>query len=161
LGQLGGERAIEALLAALKTDNSDSVRGRAASALDQLGSERAIEALLGALKTDNSGVVRGNAASALGQIGGERAIEALLEALKTINGSGLIAHAAWGLGNLAGNRKIKTNQAVFKDAAEHLRKLLNQQGFDEEVWIADNHYSRRYDVIWEALWNVCQKQGIV
>jgi HEAT repeat protein len=161
LGQIGSQRAVGALLEALKPGNSEAVRGSVAEALGQIGSQRAIEALLEVLKTDDSQAVRGSAASALGSIGDERAIESLLEALKTSNDSALVANVAWALGNLAGNKKIKTNQVAFRGAAENLRRLLDQTRFDESVSIIGNHYSHCYDVIWEALWNVCQKQGIV
>ncbi len=161
LGKIKSERAVEALVQALQPDNVPDVRWSAAIALGQIGSERAVEALLQALQPDNDHNMRWSAAIALGQIGSERGIEALFQTMMAASDGNLVLYAAWGLGNLAGSRKIKTNQTIFKVVAENLRKLLDRPGLDRSMSIGDTRYSRCYDVVWEALWNVCQKQGIV
>jgi hypothetical protein len=106
----------------------------------------------------------GTPTSALGQIGSERAIDALLQALTTDSNTNFISQAAWVLGNLEGKRKSKINQTTFRNVTEILRRLLDQPGFDEGVCIIIGsdlrHYSHCYDVIWEALWNLCQKHGL-
>jgi HEAT repeat protein len=80
LGEIGSERAVPALLAALQDRHHAYIRWGAASALEAIGSERAIGALVAALRDEDEDVRR-TAASALGEIGSEQAVPALVEAL--------------------------------------------------------------------------------
>ena len=79
LVQLGGPRAVKALVRALG-DGNDDVRDRAAEALGQLGDRRAVEPLVRAL-ADRDNYVRRAAAEALGRLADPRAVERLVRAL--------------------------------------------------------------------------------
>jgi len=80
LGQLGDDRAVEALIAVLEHDQDDDVRASVAYALGSLGDRRAIKPLVTALD-DDSEEVRGWVAGALGAMGAaaERALPKLSE----------------------------------------------------------------------------------
>ena len=66
LGKIGGDKAVEPLIQALK-DSDNDVRRNAAKALGKIGSDKAVEPLILALKeSDND--VRRNEAKALGKI---------------------------------------------------------------------------------------------
>ena len=79
LGKIGGDRAIEALILALKNDNLN-LRKIAAEALVEIG-EPSVELLVAALKNTDQNVQK-LAAKALGEIGDERAIKPLVKALE-------------------------------------------------------------------------------
>ena len=78
LGEIGDQRAVEPLIAALK-DNTWKVRINAMEALGKIGDQRAVEPLIAALKDTD---VRGIAAGVLGKIGDQRAVEPLKAVLK-------------------------------------------------------------------------------
>jgi len=77
LGQIGSNKAVDALISALNDEESD-VRGKAAAALGQIGSNKAVDALISALN-DEDRTVRGKAAATLGQIGSAVCLEKLLQ----------------------------------------------------------------------------------
>jgi len=80
LGDIGGARAVEALIAAL--GHTDSyVRYTAAESLGEIRDTRAVEPLIAAL-TDTSSSVRSIAAKSLGEIRDTRAVEPLIAALR-------------------------------------------------------------------------------
>jgi HEAT repeat protein len=79
LGKIG-EPAVDALVAALK-DNNTSVRRDAASALGKMKDARAVEPLITAL-ADSDPNVRRDVAEALGMIGDARAVEPLIAAFE-------------------------------------------------------------------------------
>jgi len=79
LGEIGDDRAVEPLLAALKNDETGGVRWKAAEALSKLGTP-AVAGLTSALQHDDDDV-RWKAAIALGEIGDPRAITALINVL--------------------------------------------------------------------------------
>jgi HEAT repeat protein len=79
LGEIGDDRAVEPLLAALKNDETGGVRWKAAEALSKLGTP-AVAGLTSALQHDDDDV-RWKAAIALGEIGDPRAISALINVL--------------------------------------------------------------------------------
>ncbi len=84
LGRLGDDRALPALLLALK-DRELMVREEAATALSRYNSATAYAALLIALQDrqdEQSWLVRRFAAETLGRLGDRRAVAALLEALR-------------------------------------------------------------------------------
>jgi len=80
LGEITSQRAIAALLKALKHGEQD-VRWRAAAALGKNRVLKAVPALIETLKNDKDGYVRGKAAAALGNIGSESAVSALVEGI--------------------------------------------------------------------------------
>ncbi|NER35903.1 MAG: NACHT domain-containing protein [Oscillatoria sp. SIO1A7] len=118
------EVATKAILLMLK-DESDSVRGSAASALGKLGgkSEAVISKLLSLLK-DESDSVRVNAASALGKLGGnsEAVISELLSLLKN-ESEDVRINAASALGKLRGNSEavIPRLLSLLKDRSYWVR----------------------------------------
>ncbi len=69
LGQIGDERAVEALMTCLQSDKDPANRGAAANALGQIGDKRAVEALKACLQSDKASNARGSAANALGYLG--------------------------------------------------------------------------------------------
>ena len=77
LGNVGDERAVEALLEAV-TDPSDDVREEAIQSLGKIGNTDCTPALIRALQDDEIGV-RGAAIKSLGQVGDLTAIDALQE----------------------------------------------------------------------------------
>lgn len=79
LTKIGGERAVDGLLLALKHEH-EAVRESAARGLGRIGGERAVEPLIEALK-DTSYQVCESAARALEWLGDERAIDGLIEVL--------------------------------------------------------------------------------
>ena len=79
LGDIGDERAVEPLLAALKNDETGGVRWKAAEALSKLGTP-AVAGLISALQHDDDDV-RWKAAIALGEIGDPQAIPSLINVL--------------------------------------------------------------------------------
>jgi len=98
LGQLEGERAIQAVIGALQHDKDRVVREVAAAALHEARDGGAVLALIGALK-DEYANVQINAATALGASGSSEALEPLLILLKHEN-EAVRAAAADGLGKL-------------------------------------------------------------
>ena len=122
-GQLGGKRAVEPLIVALR-DSDSGVRVAAAQALGQLGDERAVEPLIAILRDSDSGV-RVAAAQALGQLGDERAVEPLIAILKDSD-SGVCVAAAQALGQLGDKRAVEPLILALEDRTAFsvlLRKL--------------------------------------
>jgi len=79
LGEIGDDRAVEPLLAALKNDETSGVRWKAVEALSKLGTP-AVAGLIGALQ-HNDDDVRWKAAIGLGEIGDPNAIPSLINLL--------------------------------------------------------------------------------
>ena len=79
LGQLGSKEALEALIEALR-DEDTVIRTEAAGALGGLRDSRAVEPLIRAIY-DSQWEVRSNAALSLGALGDDRALPHLLTAL--------------------------------------------------------------------------------
>ncbi|HLY25458.1 MAG TPA: HEAT repeat domain-containing protein [Aggregatilineales bacterium] len=77
LGELGDDRAVEALGELIVEDDDENVRSMAAVALGKIGSPDGVPALIEALR-DNRARVRGAAAQALGDIGDGRAVMGLI-----------------------------------------------------------------------------------
>ena len=120
-----GKSAVEPLIAVLeKTNNKDSVRQRAASALGKLGDNRAVNPLIAALKDRNANV-RQAAAQALGELEDPGAVDPLI---KTLNRGGRYQYvrlaAIKALGKIGDARateplinKIQSNDGSVRDAA--------------------------------------------
>jgi aminopeptidase N len=102
LGNIGGERALNALIEASKHADP-KVRRAVAQALGEFKRERkAFDALVSLLKSDVSYYVRGAAAQSLGQTKIEQAYDFLVEALRYPSHKEVIASSALtGLGELA------------------------------------------------------------
>jgi len=79
LGEIGDNRAVEPLLAALKSDETSGVRWKAVEALAKLGTP-AVAGLIGALQHEDDDV-RWKAAIGLGEIGDPKAIPPLIDLL--------------------------------------------------------------------------------
>jgi ubiquinone biosynthesis protein UbiJ len=123
LGNIGSERAVDALLKTLLEDQDSYVRGSAAAALGSIGSERAVNALLKALLDDQGFVVRESAASALGRIGSERAVNALINALLETQESDVQRSAAEALGNIGSERAVNALlNALLEDQESYIRR---------------------------------------
>lgn len=84
LGNIGNERAIEALSESLRREPDDEVRATVAEALGYMGSRQVIEPLALALR-DRNEEVKVAAARSLGYIGDSRAIEPLIRALSDVD----------------------------------------------------------------------------
>jgi len=83
LGEIGGIRAVDALMMALKDTNSQ-VRRAAANALGKLDATRVEDAIIPA-RQDTNPTMRRAAADALGERGDARAVDALIPALTDRN----------------------------------------------------------------------------
>jgi len=140
LGEIGSENAVEALLAAFKNEDDDTLLSRAAKALRDIGDVHTAERLL-ALKDKISykrekGEIRYNpkkdkipysleykvVTEALGKIGGERAVDELLAVLKKVENKDVRQHAAEALGKIGDKRTVDGLLAVFKDENENVRR---------------------------------------
>ncbi len=84
LGKIGSPRALDELIAGLKTEKNHHVRCVIAEALGYTGNRRAIDPLIAALR-DRDEEVQMAAAHSLGYIGDQRAIEPLIQALNDID----------------------------------------------------------------------------
>ena len=82
LWKLGSERATNAFITGLKTEEQWYRRGACASALGEIQSEVGVEHLIETLKNDENSQVRRSAMLALMKIKSEQSIDALGEALK-------------------------------------------------------------------------------
>ncbi len=118
LGAVGGEKATEALLAALQ-DESAYVRFAAAKTLGGLGDPRTIDSLIQVLKEDESPNVRGRAAWALGNIGVKSGLESLLASLKDLAWEVRWA-ATLALGVLDNMRAFSPLHAILQDKDENI-----------------------------------------
>jgi len=83
LGQLGGTRALDALIHALQHDERWEVRKEIAERLGEIGDRRATSSLIHALLRDDHGYVNIVAARALGKLRDPSAIDALHHAIRT------------------------------------------------------------------------------
>ena len=81
LGNVGDERALKALMAAM-TDPSDDVREEAIKSLGKVGGPQCTTALVKALRDDQIGV-RSAAIGALAKVGDDTAIDSLQEIAAT------------------------------------------------------------------------------
>ncbi|PIQ84201.1 MAG: hypothetical protein COV75_03470 [Candidatus Omnitrophica bacterium CG11_big_fil_rev_8_21_14_0_20_63_9] len=84
LGEIGDKRAVEVLIAELRSSSINVFRDyniAAAKALGKIGDKRAIPALIEASK-DGNGALRRSAVESLGKIGDQQAVPMLIEALE-------------------------------------------------------------------------------
>ena len=157
LGKIGGARAIDPLLALLRSDPDNEVRASAAEALGKIGDAHALNGLLASLADNEEWVqyravaaligfgasaldpllflltrglpsVRARAAWALGRVGDPRAYEPLAHALHEKNPD-LRKSAAEALGHLGDARAMEPLNALLNDENELVRwKALQALG---------------------------------
>jgi HEAT repeat protein len=79
LGEIGGRKAVEALLGVLRVGGDPDVQVVAANSLGMIGSSRALESLIRIMgDRRHEAAVRGSAAEALGHLRDRRAVPALI-----------------------------------------------------------------------------------
>lgn len=113
LGDGKSSRAVEPLIALLRSDESPWARCVAANALGQIGDARALDALLEVLKCDNP-ALRTAAARALGSVPDARAVEPLIAALED-DDHGVRPAAAFALGQIGDWRAVEPLIAALED----------------------------------------------
>ncbi|MBA3240737.1 MAG: HEAT repeat domain-containing protein [Acidobacteria bacterium] len=158
LGQIGGERATEALIDALQGERPPIIigselyeRSRIAETLRQIGGERAVDSLLSALKHKNA-AVRAGAAKALGHVGAEQVIYALLDAFK--DEDHLVASAAAeSLGQIGDERAVAPLLDALKHEDSFVRfnaaEALGGRGGEQVVKVAAEELKSKYEFIRE------------
>lgn len=118
LGEIGDDRAVPALIEALK-DESD-VSWLAARSLGMIGDRRAIDPLIESLGSPEKWLRQG-AAWALGKIGDEKAIEPLIPILQDQK-KDVRKNAAWALGIIGDERAIEPLTRLQQDEDEGVRQ---------------------------------------
>ncbi|HYY99565.1 MAG TPA: HEAT repeat domain-containing protein, partial [Pyrinomonadaceae bacterium] len=118
LGQIGSERATDALVRVLRGDADADVRWQAAYALRRIADRRAVGALIEAL-SDLDGIVVAQAAYALGEVGDARAAPALLDLLR--KGDLISESAARAIGQIGDERLAPELVELVRRGGEHVR----------------------------------------
>jgi len=142
LGDLGGPRAVEALVEVL-SDPTDALRLAAAEALGLIGDPLAVDALGGAMGevlSDPDDALRLPAVEALGLIGDPQAVEALVEVLSDPDDALRLA-AAEALGLIGDPRAVAPLSALLADGsrvegeviAQQVARVLERLGAEELV----------------------------
>ncbi|MDI9393949.1 MAG: HEAT repeat domain-containing protein [Euryarchaeota archaeon] len=131
LGELGDERAVNALMLELKNSKKDYIRSSTAVALGKIGSDEAVPYLTERLR-DTKAPVRSNAALALGRIGNEAAVEPLINILDSGKGAegrridtlntyiDVRKSAVLALGGIGGSEARRAVSGVLTDDGERL-----------------------------------------
>lgn len=112
LGEIGGELALELLLATLNSEEP-TLRMDAALALGKIPDERAVQGLIKALD-DESSVCRWWAATSLGEIGDTRAVIRLFKALRD-EATFVRWYAARALGRIGGKEVLNGLRALREE----------------------------------------------
>ncbi len=127
LKRIGDERAVEALIEALKYENWEddytvliAVREHAAEALGIIGDKKAVNPLIEALK-DVDEDVRWKAAVALGNIGDPSAVEPMIDCLNDDNWN-VRKNIAIALGKIGDDRAFNSLLKTMDDKDWHVRK---------------------------------------
>jgi len=120
LHDVGGEKAIRALVRTLREDENSYVRDIAASALE-IGGPRAVEPLIKALQEDEDYSVRSTAAMTLGEIGDPRAVEPLIKALQEDEDWEVRESAAMALAEFEGDRVVEALIQALRDGESVVR----------------------------------------
>lgn len=120
----------------------------------------AAETALAALRNENM-YVRTAAAEVLGEVkvGTTEMVSGLLAALRD-ESYYVRSSAAGGVGELSKNRKAKLPRELIILATVTMREMLDDprnQGSEFGIAVGGRYYSNPVDVIWEALWLVCQR----
>jgi HEAT repeat protein len=123
LGQLGSDKAVDALISVLNHEHpairqNSAIRTAVIAILNLIGSDRATDTFISALNDEN-GEVRLSALKGLRQIGSDRAVEALVGALKHEDSK--VRHAAI----------VELSQAGYDDVVDVLVPVLDDE--DKEV----------------------------
>jgi HEAT repeat protein len=130
LGQIGGPRAVEPLIAALK-DVSWDVRDAATWALRQIGDPRAVKPLAAALKDRREDVHR------VAEFGDVSVVEPLIAALKDSD-EYVRKAAAGGLGRIGDARAVEPLCAALKDRGVNVRWVA-AEALDKLGWKPDRN----------------------
>jgi cyclophilin family peptidyl-prolyl cis-trans isomerase/HEAT repeat protein len=117
------ERRWDQDLAALLSDKSAEVRGRAALAAGRIGDERAVTLLITMLRMDQDARVRAMAAFALGETESAKAAEGLIAELKSNASWDVRARSIEALGKI-GAALPKTEEALARSIGEAILKSL-------------------------------------
>ena len=121
--------AIPALVRALQTEVSPTVRKTIAETVAYIGGTEAIEALTTALKSDPSPIVRKTAADGLGYIKDSSSAQVLIESLQNVNEDSSVREAsAEALGLVGGRSAINALTDTLKNTSEslNLRNISTQ-----------------------------------
>jgi hypothetical protein len=143
LGQLGDDRAAEALLAALTTEDV-RVRDSAALALGRRGDARALEPLIAALQNRDADI-RSEAVGLLGKLGDRRAVEPLIHTMQTDGRSAPRWMAMRVLGDLGDGRAVRPLIQV-------LEGLLTLSPLE---WAAPQPEEHREETSSQRVWTTC------
>jgi HEAT repeat protein len=165
LGEMGGAPEVLGGLLAALGDENDGVRRSAARALGKTGgASEVLGGLLAALRDENGGV-RSSAALALGEVkvGTPEVLDGLLAALRDKK-LDVRRSAAAALGEVSKGYKSKLPQELSNKVADTLRNMLDDSHNQDSklyTWgkiffVGGRIYRQSVDVIWEALWLMCQ-----
>ena len=121
LGSLEDPRAVEALLAALRSDSDVGVRKMAAWALGEIEDARAVAGLSEALRSDRAVEVREMAAWALGEIESAEGVPALGAALRD-SGVEVRRMAVWALGEVESPQAVEWLTPALRDDDVEIRR---------------------------------------
>jgi HEAT repeat protein len=157
LGQIGGARAVEALIKALG-DNDLGVRWDAADALGEIGDVRAVEPLIETLRDEDTHV-RASAAVALGEIGDARAVEPLIKALGDEDAEWYVRrNAAIALGEIGDARAVEPLIKALGDDEWDVRRHV-AKALKKLKWKPDTDGLRAAHLVAKMDWNGCVKVG--
>ncbi len=127
LKRIGDERAVEALIEALKYESWEddytvliAVREHAAEALGTIGDKKAVKPLIRALK-DSDEDVRWKAANALGNIGDPAAVEPMIDSLNDESWN-VRKNVAIALGKIGDEKAFNALLKTMDDKDWHVRK---------------------------------------
>lgn len=121
LGSLEDPRAVEALVAALRSDSDAGVRKMAAWALGEIEDARAVSGLSEALRSDSAVEVREMAAWALGEIESPEGVPALGAALRD-SGVEVRRMAVWALGEVESPQAVEWLVPALRDEDVDIRR---------------------------------------
>jgi HEAT repeat protein/beta-lactamase regulating signal transducer with metallopeptidase domain len=121
LGSLEDPRAVEALLAALRSDTDAGVRKMAAWALGEIEDPRAVAGLSEAVRSDRATEVREMAAWALGEIESPEGVPALGAALRDSSVE-VRRMAVWGLGEIESAEAVEWLTPALRDDDVDIRR---------------------------------------
>ena len=121
LGSLGDPRAVDALLAALRSDSDAGVRKMAAWALGEIEDARAVDGLSEAVRSDRDVEVRAMSAWALGEIESPQGVPALGAALRDSSVE-VRRMAVWALGEVESAEAVEWLTPALRDEDVEIRR---------------------------------------
>lgn len=146
LGIIGDKRAVEPLIAAVRSDRM--IRQTAAIALGALGDARAVDALLAALEDEKDDSYRGSIARALGNLGARQAVDALVAVIaqdKPGRPSSAAQGAAEALVKIADQKAVEPLMVLLKEgrfaAAKAVEGISPPTDPQTQAWCAVGTFS--------------------